>query len=199
MTHVAIAIPSIAKRANLLKRALGSATRQAVEPGVKITTHVHLDEPRTGAWGARNAALRLALDANPNWIAFLDDDDELLPNFVQHNLDIARENDADFVYGWYEVIGGGDPFAVEKRTAPMDIDDPHIIPISYMVHARHARHALDTMGGFQPENGENWLDQDWPIIKAMMLNGATMFGSGVKTWKWHHHGLNTSGLKTQNA
>lgn len=56
-------------------------------------------EPGEGISAARNAAVRKALTLNPDWVAFLDDDEWPEPQWLEELLKIQREHDADLVGG----------------------------------------------------------------------------------------------------
>src|SRR3546814_16209717 len=43
----------------------------------------------------------------PKWIAFLDDDDEFLPDHLRKLVEHAEATDADVVYPWFELNVGG--------------------------------------------------------------------------------------------
>ena len=72
-------------------------------------TYVH--EPRSGVANARNAALE---QAQGEWIAFLDDDEEAPPYWLARLLDIQRRFDADVVFG--PVRGRAPETLIKHRT-----------------------------------------------------------------------------------
>lgn len=190
MGGVTIAIPTIPARADYLRRAVASVSAQTL-PAESIA--IAIDVKREGAWVNRNRALRMALEAGTEWVAFLDDDDELMPHYIEHLYRFALSEQADVVWGWYDVIGGGDPFP-HYRGRQYDPAQPHIVPITYMAKAAHLRMALRQMGGFQPDTIGSWDLQDMPLLNTMYNNGARFRASEETVWKWHHHGRNTSGM-----
>lgn len=189
--HVAIAIPTIPSRAALLARAIASVEQQQTEHVVSV--HVAHDNDRTGAWGTRNDALAVALAHNPDWVGFLDDDDELLPHHIER---LTAEPEGDIVSAWYTIPERPtyDPFPDTHRRRVLSLGRPHIVPIAYMARASFLSAALADGCGFQAERGSGWMDQDWPILRHMLEAGAVHVPLDEVTWLWHHHGRNTSGL-----
>ena len=185
---IGICIPSIPPRRELLGRAIKSVTEQIL-PVEAVS--VAFDVLHEGAWSTRNRALQNL--ASTEWVMFLDDDDELLPHCTRRLYDAVLETGADMVWGWYDVVGGGDPFP-HYRGRQYSIDQPHIIPITYMVKTEYVMHALEKMGGFQGDTAGSWDVQDMPIINHMVQCGAKLHAVEDTVWKWHHHGRNTSGM-----
>ena len=185
---VTVVIPTIPSRARMLARAVTSVARQ-VEP-VRATVIVN-DHDAGGASSTRNAGL---LHVCTPWLAFLDDDDEILPHHTRRLLDLALSSGAGLVWGWFEVIGGTDPFP-QYRGRPYDLADPHTVPITYLARTDIALEAMRDTGGFLPDPGRTgaWDVQDQHLFHRMAELGGTACTPEV-TWLWHHHGRNTSGL-----
>jgi hypothetical protein len=187
---VTVCVPTLTTRAPLLSRALASVGAQT-RPADALA--VAVDADRAGAWVTRNRAARMA---RTRWVAFLDDDDELLPHHLEHLLWAAAEQRADVVWGWFEVVGGNDPFPPHFPTKQYDPAQPHVVPISYLVRRELLEEATEQMGGFLPDgsSGGAWDAQDGPLMTAMCTLGGVLCPTGEVTWRWHHHGKNTSGL-----
>lgn len=183
---VTVVIPSIPPRARLLSRAIGTVARQTAPA---TTVVVELDNTGAGAWTTRN---RGALHARSTWTAFLDDDDELLPHHLDTLLDLAESSGAGLVWGWFDVIGGRDPFP-QHRGRVFDPDAPHIVPITYLVRTEVLLAGILETGGFLPDEAGAWDNQDAPLFVAMARSAGTACTPDV-TWLWNHHGANTSGL-----
>lgn len=183
---VTVAIPTIPPRRDLLQRALDSVARQTT-PAAAVS--VVYDLEHRGAWWARNEALAAV---RTEWTAFLDDDDALMPGHIEHLLRVHAITGADMVWGWYEVIGGGDPFP-DYRGRQWDPAEPHVIPITYMARTELLHRALADGCGFQPDQFGAWDLQDKPIIDHLVAHGAVLHANPSSTWYWHHHGRNTSG------
>lgn len=196
MPTVGLAIPSIPPRWPLLERALRSVCRQTRVPD---RINVVVDYGRQGAAATRNAAWRGLGDVD--YVAFLDDDDELLSSHLERLLDTI--GDADLCYPWFDVVGGTNPLAIngkpplghpfddEARTAMFEVGN--FIPITVLVR----RQLLEEVGGFPvPGTGSVWEHdecEDWGCWQAMLRAGATFVHLPEITWQWHHDSGNTSG------
>lgn len=185
---VTIAIPTIPPRGALLARAVVSVTRQT-RPVAAIS--VAQDLTHAGAWGTRNAALAAV---RTEWTGFLDDDDELYPHHCEFLLDLADEHEADMVWGWFDVAGGNDP--LDGRGRQFDPDNPHTVPITYLVRTELLHAAVEWTGGFLADEAGAWDNQDAPLFIAIAQMGKTWHDPRA-TWRWHHHGKNTSGLPSR--
>jgi glycosyltransferase involved in cell wall biosynthesis len=133
--------------------------------------------------------------ARTKWVAFLDDDDELLPCHLEFLVDLATANGADVAYGWFEVEGGSDPFP-QHRGRQFDIADPHIFPITALVNRELVVEAAASFRD-DPDGTGNWGVQDLPFWAALWNAGGKFVGAPDITWRWHHHGANTSGVPTR--
>lgn len=171
------------------QRALPSVSAQTV-PADAVA--ISIDNDRLGAWTNRNKTISMV---QTKWIAFLDDDDEFLPHHLEHLLWTAEATKADVCYAWFEVVNGSDPFP-QHRGRQFDIADPHIFPITALVNADLVKSSGAKFEG-DPERTGNWGVQDLPFWKALWDAGAKFVGSEVITWRWHHHGANTSGVPTR--
>lgn len=170
----------------MLQRAIGSVSQQT-HPARSVIVEQDLDG--AGAWATRN---RGALHVRTEWTAFLDDDDQLLPQHLEVLLELAGQTGAGLVWGWFEVVGGRDPFP-QHRGRPFDPDAPHIVPITYLVRTEVLFAAILETGGFLPDTAGAWDAQDAPLFVAMARAAGTACTDAV-TWLWNHHGANTSGL-----
>lgn len=179
---ITVCIPSIPPRFEFLKRAVDSVTSQEL-PASAIA--IAMDNDREGAWTTRMKAIKMA---QTEWVAFLDDDDEFLPGHLSVLMEHAKYHNADCVWGWFEVIGGGDPWP-HYRGRQYDPAQPHVVPITYIVR----RELLMDGPGFQPDAYGAWDLQDMPVLNHIHANGKMIAANDI-TWKWHHHGKNTSGL-----
>lgn len=194
MTHeasgVTVVIPTIPPRLHQLHRALDSVMAQTIQPDA---ISIALDTTKAGAGPTRQRAL---MGARTEWIAFLDDDDELLPTHLSALLAGARmgvgAGEADVIWPWFEVIGGTDPFP-QHHGRQWDPTDPHIFPITALVRTRFAQQATFPA----PGDHADWHGDDFPYWLQLHDLGARFLHIGAVTWRWHHHGLNTSGLPSR--
>jgi glycosyltransferase involved in cell wall biosynthesis len=193
VTTIGIAIPSIPPRGNMLRRALGSATRQHRMPDA---ISVVMDADGEGAAATRNRAWRAL---TTDFVAFLDDDDELYAHHLDALLACALENEADLVYPWFDVEGGTDPLAVMHDGAlqsPLGVPfgpeqagflrDANFIPVTFLVR----RWVLEDTGGFPTDHHP----EDWAFLVRALDVGAKIVHLPERTWAWHHHLANTSGV-----
>lgn len=170
-----------------LKRAIQSVMSQSY-PALALA--ISNDIKKEGAWHNRMRALHMA---KTEWIAFLDDDDEFLPHHLSTLISTALEHQADCAYGWFQVIGGTDPFPQYRGVQYDPLTSP-TVPITYLAK----RELLMDSPGFQidKDNWGSWVNQDKPVIDYMFNNGKMIAISDI-TWNWYHHGKNTSGLPSR--
>src|SRR5438105_753578 len=121
---ITVAIPSIPPRAAMLGRALASVLAQEL-PAEAVS--IAVDTGRQGAAVTRDRALRAV---RTEWVAFLDDDDILLPEHLRVLMDGAAESGADYVYSYFTIVdgdgnelSGADP--LDLFGVPFDHAAPH--------------------------------------------------------------------------
>lgn len=195
MSTIGVAIPSIPPRADLLERALASViaqTRQADHINITV------DTDKQGATATRNRSWRAL--GPVDYIAFLDDDDEMLPDHLRRLMDVAQDTQADFVFSWFTVVGGSDPFPESFFTDAWDSETPRQTTITGLWR----REALECIGGFattadgRDELG-NRIGEDYLAVLQLNSMGGKIVHLPERTWLWHHDtpGGNTSGLPTR--
>lgn len=189
ITTVAVVIPSIPPRANFLIRAVASVAGQS-RPVDEII--VKIDRKGLGAAHSRDAGLRMA---KSQWVAFLDDDDELLPNHLSKLIAHAEATGADMVFPWFNVVGHGavDPFP-QHFGRTWSLDDPTQTTITFLVRRRAAL----AVGGFIDEDAGldhegNRAGEDFRFVLRLARAGYKIEHLAERTWNWHHHGGNLSG------
>lgn len=198
MTTVSVCIPSIPPRARFLPRAVASVAAQT-RPADQIV--VSVDREGLGAAANRNRAVAAATG---EWLAFLDDDDELLPSHLERLLDCAAQTGADLVYPWYEGINV-DIFKVPASDGvglvhPLGRpwDDAmsaylrsagNFIPVTVLARAETVRDA----GGFQATFDGADAGDDWGLWCRMLDAGARFAHLPEVTWRWNGHSGHTSG------
>jgi glycosyltransferase involved in cell wall biosynthesis len=177
---ITVAIPTIEPRTGCdgpFARALQSAQTQTLKPHRILA---QLDADREGAAATRNRALE-AVDTE--WVAFLDDDDELYPDHLRLCARAARLNGADVVYPGYDTAGGDDP--VGCFGIPFDGDllqRRNFIPVTVLARTALVREA----GGFQARPDEHGDPcEDWGLWLAMHRQGARFYHLPQKTWRWN--------------
>jgi GT2 family glycosyltransferase len=146
---------------------------------------ITMDDQHQGAGPTRTRALRMV---QTEWTAFMDDDDELLPDHLAKLFAAAKETEADVLWPWFKVVGGTDPFP-HARGVQLDVENPHIFPICTLVRTELAQEAE-----FPGENLTGaWLNDDWPFWRKLADAGAKFHAIPDVTWYWHHHGYGTPG------
>jgi glycosyltransferase involved in cell wall biosynthesis len=174
---VTVVVPYHPARARngILQRAIDSVNRQTT-PAHLITvedTHGH---------GAARTRQRGLDQVTTEWTAFLDSDDEMDPTHLEQLLTCAHDTGADYVYPWFRVHGGRDPFPHFYRQ-PWDDDHPHATTITILVRTGLAQHV-----GFPNVPGE-----DYEFTRGCLHAGAQIVHHPARTWTWVHHGRNSSG------
>ncbi|WP_274919675.1 glycosyltransferase family 2 protein [Streptomyces sp. WZ-12] len=175
-------------RNGMLDRALRSVTAQTLLPSRVI---IENDRQRAGACATRNRGL--AAVTTP-WVAFLDSDDELLPQHLEHLMATAKASHADLVYPWFDLIGGADPFPDFNRPFdPARLKITNYIPVTVLARTQ----LVKRVGGFTPVKGSAAPCEDWGCWLRMVDAGAHFVHHPERTWRWQWHGANTAGRPDQ--
>lgn len=174
----------------MLSDAVDSVNRQTLERSM-IEICVAVDGRHQGVVDTRNRAWRMG---TAPWVAFLDDDDELLPDHLELLLDAALREDADLVFSNWRVPEA-QGFKLDSFCyGEWDPENPRQTTITFLVK----RSLLEELGGFQePEPdkqvGRDHCGEDHDFILRANARGARIYHLQELTWLWHHHGSNTSG------
>lgn len=184
---ITVVIPTIPPRKMLLHRANHSVLAQT-RPADAV--NICIDNHHAGAARTRQRGLE---GVRTDWVAFLDDDDEFLPDHLDHLLSHALAERADYVYSWFQVIGGRDPFPPSHFTDPFDPKKPIQTTITTLVRTELAQ----SVGFLQPPegllvDGMTW-GEDWQFTVECLRAGAKISHLVERTWLWHHDSGNTSG------
>lgn len=202
---VTVVIPTIPDRRTYLRRARKSIDAQ-IEPPAAVL--VEVDENGEGAASTRNRALE---QVETTWVAFLDDDDEFMPNHLQVCLDAVEKSGADLVYPYPLFIGSRDtlavlyegilcypygvPFGEEQERYLREVGG--FIPVTHLCRTELAK----KVGGF-PEPGEFVVPEgnvsgdceDYGFLIRLLDAGAKFHHVPEITWKYNIHGNNTGGV-----
>jgi hypothetical protein len=183
---ITVCVPSIRPRAQngLLSRALASIAAQDHTPGA---ISVALDENREGAAATRTRAL---MAARTPVVTFLDDDDTMNPDHLAKLRKFMIDTGADFVFSWFDVIGGRDPFP-QHFGKVWDPADPTHTTVVTMVRTELAQ----AVGFVAPDGGDGagGSGEDWNFTLGCLAAGAKIMHLPERTWRWHHNTNNTSG------
>ncbi len=193
---VAVVIPTHPWRNmnGMLQRALNSVVRQTRQPDEWSIAH---DSTGAGSAATRNRALNAV---TAKWSAFLDSDDEWLPDHLETLLQFVqlREGttaEVDVVYTGCHVVGPqGEEIPRHDEWGRFGRDfNPYLlrqlsyIPVTSLVRTDLAQ----SVGGFiRPADSPY---DDWGFYLRMLDAGARFMHIPKVTWVWHHHGMNTSG------
>lgn len=183
-TNITVIIPTIPPRHRLLCRALESVSKQTWPPD---SISIAVDHQRWGAARTRNRAL---FAAQTEWVAFLDDDDEMYPQHLMRLKDKQLESEADVVVPWFDVRGGRDPFPAGEHLE-WDPLRPYAFPITNLVRRELA---LDVGGFPDVKESKTCAAEDWYFWMAMRDAGAKFTRLFERTWVYNHGTGNTSGL-----
>lgn len=179
---VTVIIPTIPPRRQMLKRAVHSALMQSWAPAA---IHIELDTHHAGSAATRNRALEAV---RTEWVAFLDDDDVLLPNHLEVLCKAADAYAADVVYPWPQMNGAPDP-SPDRFGLPFDEDLLRVrsyIPVTSLVETELAQAAQ-----FWAPDGSVY--DDWGFYLRLLDLGATFHHVPERTWIWNVGTHNTSG------
>jgi len=175
----------------MLARALRSVSAQRRKADAVV---VQIDNDKVGAALNRDRGLA---QVETEWVAFLDDDDEFYSHHLEFLYDHAIATNADLVYPWFDVGSGGtDPFP-QFEGVEWNNDDPHQVPITFLVKTEVAREVEGFSGGWTDSDSTdkdgNRAGEHWNFILKLIQAGRKIVHLNERTWIWHHHGKNTSG------
>ena len=194
MIPVTVCTPTIPPRAHLLGRAIGSVFEQTVKPAEHV---VMVDVHKDGAPTMFDKTVRASAT---EWVAFLGDDDELLPHHLQTLWDLVSDSDADVAFTHFRYSTTGDAGHLEKwRGVPFDNANPRQITGVFMAR----RELVLDVGGFSSgfdcnsydvDGDGNRVGEDFHIVKNLAAAGAKFVNSPEVTWIYHVGHGNTLGM-----
>lgn len=164
------------ERNGMLDRAAASVRAQTYPVELVLARDVH----RMGAAMTRQYGL---MEVQTEWTAFLDSDDVMDPDHIEHLVACAADTGADYVYPWFRVQGGTDPFPMFFGK-PWDDNAPHSTTITILIRTGLAREV-----GFQGVYGE-----DYRFTLGCVAAGAQIVHLPRRSWTWIHGAHNSSGM-----
>lgn len=186
---ITVAIPTIPPRVGLLQRAVASVLTQT-HPAAGLV--IAIDNEKQGAGVTRQRALDMV---GTQWVAFLDDDDEFMPDHLRTLWDAVHAHNADYVYSWFETIPQGlDPFPTSHYLDPWADEKPRQTTVTTLVRTELARQVGFASFSETGEliDGQRW-GEDYAFTLGVLALGAKIHHVVAKTWYWHHDSQNTSG------
>jgi glycosyltransferase involved in cell wall biosynthesis len=175
------------ERNGMLDRAAASVRAQTVPVELLLARDVYAK----GAAMTRQCGLAMV---ETEWTAFLDSDDTMDPDHIEHLLSCASETGADYVYPWFRVAGGSDPFPMFFGR-PWDNDAPHQTTITILVRTGLAQSVgfMNVPPGSPLAPDGNRGGEDWIFTLGCMAAGAQIVHLPRRSWTWHHGKHNSSG------
>jgi glycosyltransferase involved in cell wall biosynthesis len=173
-------------RDGLLIRALNSVASQTLQPEAVL---VHHDKELLGAGASRR---RLLEQVQTQWVAWIDSDDEWLPQHLEKLWLVATSaEDIAYVYSWFF---GPDPLG--HFGIPFNPCTPHHTTMAIMARTDLSREAsfCDTQEG--PYSNEDWHH----IVRFSELcceRDLRMVHLAERTWNYMQGAHNSSGRPGQ--
>ena len=174
----------------MLTRAINSVAAQTLEAA---SLSIAIDEEKIGAWHIWQRALD---GASTRWVAFLDDDDEMLPHHLETLCAAQEATGAHVIVSWYEVMYGVDPAPLGRfcqfpdqpalATTPFHSFGITCLVDRQFVVEHDVRFRERTLGVTPAEDAMFW--------REMADKGARFHQLPDITWRYYHGGHNTSGL-----
>lgn len=158
---------------------------QTLKPAAVI---VEWDHRRTGAAATKNRALS---QVATEYVAFLDDDDEFLPEHLDTLRAYADSTDADVVYSIPRVPGTNFVSTEPQYGKPFDAEvlrQRSFIQTTSLVRTELFKQA----GGFQTPPGSDY--DDWGAWLALLDLGAKFVHAPEVTFIWNHYGVGRPGV-----
>jgi len=169
----------------LVNRALMSATAQILQPQAIL---VNNDTGRRGAGWNRRQLLNLV---RTEWVAWLDSDDEWMPEHLQKLYKVAVETDSVYVYSWFH---GRDPLG--HFGLPFNPCTPHHTTMNVLVRTDIAQQV-----SFNDNQAGPFANEDWGFITGVAQlcceRGLKMTHLAERTWMYHQGHGNSSGQPGQ--
>jgi glycosyltransferase involved in cell wall biosynthesis len=183
-SDISVVIATIPPRVKLLRRAAWSVLEQTLRPDAIV---IESDPDHTGAAATKNRGLA---KVTSEWVAFLDDDDQFLPEHLAKLRTHAFRTDADVVYSIPTVPGSN--FVATEPMYGRPFDAGVLRQRSYIQTTSLVRTKLiQNAGGFQCPPRSDY--DDWGCWLALLDAGARFSHLPESTFIWNHWGTGTPG------
>ncbi len=168
---IAVVTPSLPERASMLAQCVASVKSQTRSADMHV---IKLDTDRSGPAAIRNRIVQQLPD-EIDWLAFLDDDDQFLPQHLEKLSAVAES--ADVVFSPSNLSNPAQYPTHDYRR----IVNGNYISITCLVR----RSMFEFVGGF-----DSGLYEDWGLWKKITsVVGRFVFVPEV-TWVYGQHGVN---------
>ena len=187
--EVTIVIPVIPPRVDngMFERAVTSAKNQTMP----VEILYGIDHGRYGAAVVRSELTKQVVTP---WVAFLDDDDELLPFHCEALLQHANETEADYVFSDW-IVPEAPSFRLDSFCyGDWDPLNPMQTTITTLVRMEVAQEFGFVMPNPDQTVGRDLMGEDFEFTRRINDAGYKISHLKRVTWWWHHHGANTSGM-----
>jgi glycosyltransferase involved in cell wall biosynthesis len=166
---IAVITPTIENRKDLLEECMVSVQNQTINS--HVNQFVKTDYYGRGCGTIRNELVNY-IEPNFDWLAFLDDDDVMLPNHLEL---LANEADsADVIYSDVETVG----WQKSWISRPFNLEEIKIrnyIPVTVLIR----RSVFEQFGGFKRVFAE-----DWDLWKRLGSAGIRFSYVPKVTWQY---------------
>lgn len=187
MPDITVLTPTIPGRGKLLARAVASVHRQHEQPMEHL---IGLDHAGVGAVTMRNDLLAKVVTP---WVAFLDDDDEFLPEHLRVLRANAARFHADYVFSDFRVPEQPHFDLASFCWGDWDGMHPLQTTITVLVRTELAQQVGFTEPPPGATIGPDRAGEDLGFTIGCAEAGARIHHVRRVTWLWHHHGGNLSG------
>lgn len=172
-------------RNGMLSRAFGSVMAQTHQPQAVLVVN---DDGRKGAGWTRRTLIGLV---QTEWVAWLDSDDEWMPEHLEKLYRVAVETESVYVYSWFH---GYDPLG--HFGLPFLPCTPHHTTMGILERTDIAKEV-----GFYDSQQGKFSNEDWLHIVGFSQiaceRGLKMTHLAERTWTYHQGHGNSSGQPTQ--
>lgn len=173
-------------KSGLLKRALDSVVAQTLQPNRILILN---DTAREGVGVIRQ---RLLDQVQTTWVAWIDSDDEWMPEHLEKLYQVATETNSIYVFSWFHSIH--DPLG--HFGLPFNPCTPHHTTMNVLVRTDIAKEV-----GFPANQHGPHANEDWAFITGVAAlaceRGLKMTHLAEKTWHYHMGHGNSSGQPGQ--
>lgn len=183
--QVTVITASLPTRTAMLAEACESVAQQTVPAAAHL---IGVDHRRDGSSVMRN---RLAFAADTPWLAFLDDDDLLLPEHLETLL--GAVDGADVCYSYCRVLGRD--WSPNRPFDPVALQQSNYIPATVLIRAGVFREAE----GFRPSGQVQHGWEDWDLWLRLLGQGRRFAWTADTTWLYRFHAGNKTILGEQEA